>query len=390
MYGMRLSAINLVLGSVLMSAAACIVPTDSIVSPEPEIPIPTRIQNALLALPAPSAKVAVAVYEFTDKTGQFKPNDTVQTLSRAITQGADTILIKALTDAGAGSWFTVVERGNLDNLLKERQIITEMRKRYLGETNVNPNALPPLLFAGVIIEGGVIGFDTNILTGGLGARFLGIGGNVEYRQNIVTIYLRAVSVKTGEVLTTVTARKAIASVLLRASFFKFVSFDDILEIEAGFTHNEPGLVAVQKAIEKGVYGLIMQGAEAGLWSFADQAVQNTLIHAYRNKDDAAALAILAGEPSFGRGPKAVPQTQKTVVSQTRETVVPKTQETVASQTRETVAPQTRETFVPQSQETAVPEPQEPVTAQSSASTGGSEPPSRPVRGKVSYWVPIPG
>lgn len=390
MYGMRLSAINLVLGSVLMSAAACTVPTDSIVSPEPEIPIPTRIQNALLALPAPSAKVAVAVYEFTDKTGQFKPNDTVQTLSRAITQGADTILIKALTDAGAGSWFTVVERGNLDNLLKERQIITEMRKRYLGETNVNPNALPPLLFAGVIIEGGVIGFDTNILTGGLGARFLGIGGNVEYRQNIVTIYLRAVSVKTGEVLTTVTARKAIASVLLRASFFKFVSFDDILEIEAGFTHNEPGLVAVQKAIEKGVYGLIMQGAEAGLWSFADQAVQNTLIHAYRNKDDAAALAILAGEPSFGRGPKAVPQTQKTVASQTRETVVPKTQETVASQTRETVAPQTRETFVPQSQETAVPEPQEPVTAQSSASTGGSEPPSRPVRGKVSYWVPIPG
>ena len=30
----------------------------------------------------------------------------------------------------------------------------------------------PLLFAGVLMEGAVIGFDTNIKSGGIGARYL--------------------------------------------------------------------------------------------------------------------------------------------------------------------------------------------------------------------------
>src|SRR3546814_6428192 len=99
----------------------------------------------------------------------------------------------------------------LRNLLNERQIIREMRERYLGETQVNPQALPAMLFAGVLLEGGVIGYDTNTVTGGAGASFLGIGGRTEYRQDTVTVYLRAVSVRTGEVLTSVTASKTIAS-----------------------------------------------------------------------------------------------------------------------------------------------------------------------------------
>ncbi len=35
-----------------------------------------------------------------------------------------------------------------------------------------PN-LPSLLFAGLILDGGIIGYDCNTVTGGLGARYLG-------------------------------------------------------------------------------------------------------------------------------------------------------------------------------------------------------------------------
>src|SRR3546814_660964 len=131
--------------------------------------------------------------------------------SSDLSQGGASILVKALQDAGIRQWFTIVEREMLRNLLNERQIIREMRERYLGETQVNPQALPAMLFAGVLLEGGVIGYDTNTVTGGAGASFLGIGGRTEYRQDTVTVYLRAVSVRTGEVLTSVTASKTIAS-----------------------------------------------------------------------------------------------------------------------------------------------------------------------------------
>src|SRR3546814_5739700 len=144
-----------------------------------------------------------------------------------------------------------------------------MRERYLGEQGVNPQALPAMLVAGVILEGGIVGFDTNTLTGGAGAAFLGIGGRTEYRQDTVTVYIRAVSVRTGEVLTTVTASKTIASYALGASAFKFVGFKELLEAEAGFTTNEPDQLALQQAIEKAVYALVLEGVDLKLWEFAD-------------------------------------------------------------------------------------------------------------------------
>lgn len=178
---------------------------------------PSPIQNRLLALPPTNQRVAVAVYGFTDQTGQFKPTDNVQTLSRAVTQGATSILIKALQDAGNRQWFQVIEREKLDNVLRERAVIREMRANYLGEKRINPQALPPLLFAGILLEGGIIGFDSNVKTGGSGARFLGIGGGTQYREDTVTLYLRAVSVKTGEVLSSVSVRKSIASMQVSAN-----------------------------------------------------------------------------------------------------------------------------------------------------------------------------
>lgn len=250
------------------------------------IPAPTQTQNMLAAIPPPQRPIAVAVYNFTDQTGQFKPTESgVQTLSRAISQGGGSILIKALQDAGDRQWFTIVEREQLRNLLSERQIIRDMRMRYLGEKDLNPQALPSLLFAGVLLEGGIIGYDSSTVTGGAGAQFLGIGGHTTYRQDTVTVYLRAVSVRTGEVLTSVTASKTIASKALDGNVFKFVAFKKLLEVEAGYTTNEPEQVALQQAIEKAVYGLVMEGVELKLWNFTDPKAGWPLLWRYQQERD---------------------------------------------------------------------------------------------------------
>jgi len=248
-------------------------------------PKKTQSQTLLNQLPAPQRPVPIAVYGFTDQTGQFKPSEQGQTLSRAVSQGAGSMLVKALQDAGNRGWFTVVERERLDNLLRERQIISEMRKRYLGEQEIDPNALPSLLFAGVLLEGGIVGYDTNTVTGGAGAAFLGIGARTEYRQDTVTVYLRAVSVRTGEVLANVTSSKTIASQAIGASAFKFVAFRELLEAEAGITSNEPDQVALQQAIEKAVYGLVLEGIELDLWRFNDMVAAQPLLAAYRAERD---------------------------------------------------------------------------------------------------------
>ncbi|MFN3912314.1 CsgG/HfaB family protein [Hyphomonas sp.] len=245
----------------------------------------TDTQSRLRSIPAPREKAAVAVYSFEDQTGQFKPSDGVQTLSRAVTQGSTSVLLKALQDAGDRSWFTVIERENLDNLLKERQIIREMRKQYLGEEELNETALPPLLFAGIILEGGIIGYDTNTLTGGVGARFLGIGGKTDYREDKVTVYLRAVSVKSGEVITSVVASKKIASVGVAANAFRYVSFKELLEVDTGITTNEPDLLALRQATEKAVELLILEGASLGVWQFQDQVAGAELLEKYLAERD---------------------------------------------------------------------------------------------------------
>ena len=253
--------------------------------PEAFLPDKTQTQKLLEGLPAPTRPIAVAVYGFVDQTGQYKPSEVGQTLSRAVTQGGGSILVKALQDAGNRQWFTIVERESLRNLLNERQIIREMRERYLGEQGVNPQALPALLFAGVLLEGGVVGYDTNTVTGGVGAAFLGIGGHTEYRQDTVTVYLRAVSVRTGEVLTTVTASKTIASQSIGANAFRYVGFKELLQAEAGYTTNEPDQVALQQAIEKAVYAMVLEGVELKLWEFADANAGFPLLSEYQRERD---------------------------------------------------------------------------------------------------------
>ncbi len=252
----------------------------SLIERAPQVAAVTAAQRDLLVLPPPSNRMTVAVYNFQDQTGQFRSGEGTQTLSRVVSQGATSILVKALQDAGNRRWFQVMERERLDNLLKERQIIREMRQRYLGEEQVNPEALPSLMFAGILLEGGVIGYDSNTLSGGAGARYLGIGAFSEYRQDTVTVYLRAVSVKTGEVLTTVVSRKTVASVAVSASAFKFVAYRELLEAETGVSTNEPDQIALQQAIEKAVHSLVLEGAQLGYWRFEDTAAGVPLIEEY--------------------------------------------------------------------------------------------------------------
>ena len=96
-------------------------------------------------------QITIAVYNFPDKTGQRKPSTKFSQLSTAVTQGSDVFVINALKAVGDGTWFQVVERNGLDNLVKERQLIRSTRDLYDGEQNVG-NILKPLLFAGLIIE----------------------------------------------------------------------------------------------------------------------------------------------------------------------------------------------------------------------------------------------
>ncbi|MGJ8684665.1 MAG: CsgG/HfaB family protein [Nonlabens sp.] len=245
----------------------------------------TDVSKRLIALPEPSAPAFVGVYEFQDQTGQFKQAENGSTFSNAVTQGGTTILIKALEDS---KWFAPIERENLQNLMQERNIILTTRRDFAARSNTQFKDLEPLLYAGVLIEGGIVSYDTNVLTGGAGARYFGAGGSTKYRQDRVTVYLRAVSTKTGAIMKTVYVSKTIFSQAVDASLFRYVSFKRLLEAETGFTRNEPGQLAVKEAIEKAVEALIIEGIEAELWyPKGGKPVADQMVATYNKEKDVA-------------------------------------------------------------------------------------------------------
>lgn len=231
-------------------------------------------------LPTPKEQVVVGVYKFRDQTGQYKASEMGANWSTAIPQGLTTILIKSLEDS---KWFVPIERENIGNLLNERQIIRTTRQEYSGN-NANTQ-LPPLLFAGILLEGGVISYDTNILTGGAGARYFGIGGSTQYRQDRITVYLRAVSTSNGKVLKTVYTSKTILSQSINASMFRYVDFERLMEAEVGVTNNEPVHIAVTEAINKAVYLLILEGIKDNVWETVtdDAELANQLLDKYNTE-----------------------------------------------------------------------------------------------------------
>jgi curli production assembly/transport component CsgG len=238
----------------------------------------TQNTKKLKNLPEPKQKIVVGVYNFRDQTGQYKMLQNGSSFSTAISQGSTTILLKALEDS---KWFTAIERENLSNLLNERSIIRSTRQEYRKTSNPNEPELDPLLYAGVLLEGGVVSYDSNIITGGIGARYFGIGGSTKYRQDRITVYLRIISTSSGEILKTVYVSKTILFQAIDASFFRYVQFKRLLEVETGITKKEPVHMAVSEAIEKAVESLVIEGLKDGLWeSKSDESEVKETIAAY--------------------------------------------------------------------------------------------------------------
>ncbi|MDD2943209.1 MAG: CsgG/HfaB family protein [bacterium] len=266
------------------SLASDRVPLQDMVTQEAKLTVVTSTQKALLELPPAAEMLTASVYNFEDYTGQNKPAETPQ-YSKAVTQGGVPILKQALVDAGNHKWFRVLERGGLEHLLQERNIIRSVRETYVDADGSRLPPPAPLLYSGLLLEGGIVGYDSNTLTGGAGARYLGIGGSTEYRRDIVTVYLRAVSVMSGEVMLSVSTSKTLVSTKVSGGIYKFVSFDKLLEAETGFSVNEPSQLAVRQAVEMAVYAMIMEGAAQDLWKFADNNRARELYHDYLAAND---------------------------------------------------------------------------------------------------------
>jgi len=230
------------------------------------VPAINVMQKEFDSLPPPNGpKITVSVYSFQDKTGQRKATSSYASFSTAVTQGAEPFLIKALQDVGQGQWFDVVERTNVDDLIKERTIIKQMRDAYEGK---DAKQLAPLQFSGIIMEGGIVGYDSSVESGGSAYKWLGIGPQTQYSKDIVVVSLRAVSVNTGQVLASVTVTKTVYSAADSIAVLKF--FQDgtqSFEAETGLTINEPITIAIKTTIEASVVELIKEGEKKGIWEF---------------------------------------------------------------------------------------------------------------------------
>lgn len=257
----------------------------------------TRATRDLVRLPEPKGKIAVAVYGFRDQTGQYRAAPD-SSFSTAVTQGAASLLVKALADSG---WFIPVERENLQDLLTERKIVRALESPQ--DKAAAPVQIPQLMPAQIIVEGGITAYDSNVRTGGVGANFLGIGLSTQYRVDQVTINLRSVDIRTGKILTTVSTTKSIYSYEVRPSVFKFVNVKDLAQFEAGMTRNEPAQLCVREAIESAVVFLVVQGLKDHHWEMKDpKAWDDPLVKAYAFDDGmlplpGPAAAVLTADAS---------------------------------------------------------------------------------------------
>ncbi|MBM7074395.1 CsgG/HfaB family protein [Shewanella sp. 202IG2-18] len=226
---------------------------------EAEINRPSKILTQLKSKPKPKFTIPVAVYSFRDQTGQYKPQQNVSSFSTAVTQGANAILLQTLLDT---DWFIPVEREGLQNLLTERKII----KKNKAKNNKGNSAIPNLANARLLLEGGIISYETNTSTGGMGGAYFGVGASELYREDQVTIYLRAIDVHSGKVMLSVNTTKKIFSQEIRAGLTRFTSLSRLAEAEVGYSTNEPVQLCVTQAIELAVIELIEQGVKKGFWN----------------------------------------------------------------------------------------------------------------------------
>lgn len=279
---------------------ACAVVQDPVeVSYAAQLTPATPSTRDLAKLPPPRGKVVVAVYGFRDQTGQYKPSPD-SSFSTSVTQGAASMLVKALNDSG---WYTPVERESLQELLTERRIVRALDGSQPEDApSIN---IPALMPASILIDGGIISYESNVRTGGAGARFLGVGLSTLYRVDQVTVALRCVDIRTGQILQNVSTTKTIFSYEVRPSVFKFVNYNDLLEIEAGITRNEPAQLSVKEAIEAAVIHLTVQGLKDRHWHLENENDWNSeIIQNYLNARSTYAISPPVSSSARPVGPNA--------------------------------------------------------------------------------------
>jgi curli production assembly/transport component CsgG len=259
----------------------------------------TQFTNDLANLPPPKGRMVAAVYGFRDQTGQYKPSPD-SSFSSEVTQGAASMLVDALRTSG---WFVPVERENLQDLLTERKIVRALETPSdQGKSIASIGALTP---ASVVIEGGIVGYDTNLRTGGLGVNYLGIGGATQYRVDQVTIALRAVDIRNGQILNSVSTTKTVYSYEVTAGIYKFVGYQNLLQVEAGITSNEPQQLCVKEAIEAAVMYLIVQGISSSTWELKSLPDWNTpVIQKYASHDANVHQVQVPTKPAVAPDPGA--------------------------------------------------------------------------------------
>lgn len=232
----------------------------------------------LTHLPEPAGKLFVSVYNIQDETGQFKPYP-ASNFSTAVPQSATAMLVSALKDSG---WFIPLERQGLQNLLNERKIIRAAQENGTAAVN-NQRQLSSLVAANVLIEGSIIGYESNVKSGGAGARFFGIGASTQYQLDQIAVNLRVVDVNTGQVLSSVNTSKTILSYEVQAGVFRYIDYQRLLEGEIGYTTNEPVILCVMSAIETGVIYLVNDGITRNLWSLKNpKDVSSPILERYKS------------------------------------------------------------------------------------------------------------
>ncbi len=226
---------------------------------------PTPLKTELAELPVLDGEaIYIGVSDFKDLTGQRKQSDNYASFSSAVTQGAEAWLIESLLESG--NWFKVLERGQLDSIMRERAVVQQTREDFTD----NDTGLKPMLFAGLLIHGGIIGYDTNYVSGGIGASYLGLGAAEQYRKDVVTVSIRFVSTLTSEILLSSTVSKTIYSTSVGSDVFKYVKNEvNPLEVEYGFAKNEMVSVATRAAIDLAIINIVNKGEKKGMWKFAN-------------------------------------------------------------------------------------------------------------------------
>jgi len=279
---------GLCLAWVVMSLCACssVVPPQVVKSNARLTPV-SEVTLDLNRLPPPRQKIPVAVYAFRDQTGQFKSSPESLNSSQ-VSQGMSLVLVKALRDSG---WFMPVEREGLQNLLTERRIIRAIE--VPGEKGKPLIDLPNLTPASLVVEGGVIAYESNVRTGGKGANYLGIGASNKYSVDQVTVSLRMIDIRNGQILNTVSVTKTIFSYAFGANHYAYVSYQKLLQAEIGYTTNEPAQLAVRQAVEAAVIHLTVQGIRDRVLEMKDEAQWNDPIIQSYIREQEEALAEMA-------------------------------------------------------------------------------------------------